>query len=391
MIINVTDPLQNLSINNLYPQGFYRIGQEIYEHKASALIRASSLGVTPTWHFHENVFEQQHWQTACDQSLSSVYQMRAKQLRDCYDYLVLSFSGGSDSWTALKSFVDSHTHLDEIFVRWPIEATNRYAVSTDDDPSNILSEWKLTIMPMLKLYAKLLPNTRITVYDWSQDILRQQLTDDDWIHSKDHLNPGVFLKFNSVSPYEMSAIESGKKTAIIFGIDKPQIMYKDGNIYCYFLDKLAGTHAHNSWQRTSELFYWSHDAPEVVVTQAKIIYHYLLLHPELLPLLDISRPFDRQTKNIWDRIVRCLIYPDYTNQNYFQARKGTSNIKDEVDNWMLCDLTESRYLQSWQSNIKNILGSVNEQFLQYSDRAVSGFVGFISGSYLLGPARSLND
>ena len=184
---------------NNFLYGYYQVGAEIYTHKISALMSSSKGNNSPEWHFHNDVYEKLNWQADSKFTLNELYQARAKQLREKYDYLVLSFSGGSDSWTALQAFIDSGTHLDEIFVRWPMSATcGKYAVNTNTHASNILSEWTLTIQPMLAKYQNLLSNTKITVHDWSSDLLNNELSDQDWMLTQDYLNPGSFLKFQSI-------------------------------------------------------------------------------------------------------------------------------------------------------------------------------------------------
>ena len=121
----------NQIISNQERQGFYTVGSTVFVHKISALIEATRTNQMPTWHFHYNTYKKLPWQQEYHEPLTMVYQRRAKQLRDKYDHLTLCFSGGSDSWTALKAFLDSRTHLDELYVRWPLAATKgRYVVSS---------------------------------------------------------------------------------------------------------------------------------------------------------------------------------------------------------------------------------------------------------------------
>jgi hypothetical protein len=375
--------IQKLQTNLLY--GYYQVGAEIYTHKISALINAQKKNVFPTWHFHNKIYEKLNWQENSQFTLDEIYQARAKQLREKYDYLVLSFSGGSDSWTALQAFIDSGTHLDEIFVRWPVAATAGKYATTDKNThaSNILSEWELTILPMLNQYQQLLPRTKITIHDWSKDLLSREVTDCDWMLTQDYLNPGSFLKFQSISGSELQAIDRGIKTAIIFGTDKPQLYYKDGQVFCYFLDKLANSHAYSTLNRVSELFYWTPDMPEITHAQARELFNYLEHNTIALRLINRDIPYDPVNKHIWNDISRSIIYQKYTQLSTFQAKKSYTNVLDEVDSWM-ADIKDYRYVQSWKSGLTNVLESVGSKFIEKKHNEVTGVVGFVSGDYCLG-------
>jgi hypothetical protein len=374
----------NQKNNLLY--GYYQVGKEIYTHKLSALIDASkNTRSNPTWHFHDDIYSRLNWQEDSKFSLDELYQQRARQLREKYDYLVLSFSGGSDSWTVLQAFIDSGTHLDEIFVRWPLSATHgKYSVSKIISASNILSEWELTIRPMLDEYQKIIPNTKITVLDWSNELLTRELDDSDWSIAQDHLNPGSFLKFQSISASELQAIEQGKRTAIIFGADKPALYYENGAVYCHFIDKSANGHAYSRFDRVSELFYWTPDLPDIVHAQSREIFAHINHNPALLCLIDKKIKYTKQKKDLWNALTKSIIYKKYSELNTFQATKSYNNILDEVDAWMT-DIKDFRYMQSWNFGIKNILKSVNSKFLTKNDNEIIGLVTYNSGKYCLGP------
>ena len=379
-------------LSKKYQYGFYRVGAEIITHKASALVRAKQLGVSVTWHFHNEVYSKLNWEQDFPISLNFIYQARARQLREKYEYLVLSFSGGSDSWTILKAFVDSNTHLDEVFVRWPVNATYKKYNIGINNKENIVFEWELTILPMLNKYKDLLPHTKFTIHDWSDSILTTELTDDDWLTVNDYMNPGVFFKINAMGDGELDAMIAGKKTAHIYGADKPQIWYKNDKVYCYFLDKFAhgragsrhGNSQHlTSVNRTSELFYWTPDFPELVLAQSREIFRYLQSNPVALQLIDQSIPYSRERKNSWDILVRDIIYNDYTKLNTFQAKKPTSSVMNENDAFLF-EVPNLKLLQSWEYGLKNVFASVDEQYIQKRNGVADGFTGFIDGMYCLG-------
>jgi hypothetical protein len=247
----------------------------------------------------------------------------------------------------------------------------------------MLSEWELTIRPMLDEYQKIIPNTKITVHDWSNELLTKEIDDSDWGIAQDHLNPGSFLKFQSISDGESRAIEQGKRTAIIFGTDKPAMYYQGGNVYCTFIDKSANGHAYSKVDRVSELFYWTPDLPDIVHAQAREIYNYIKVNKQLLALIDNKTPNDDTRKNMWNSVTKSIIYKKYSQLNTFQVVKSFNNILDEVDAWMV-DIKDFRYIQSWKSGVDNIIKSVNLKFLATDNGQVTGLRLYSSGRYLIG-------
>lgn len=374
--------------------GFYKVGNQIFDRKIQALRYATQTNQMPSWHFHSEIYKLQDWTSPPIESLESVYQQRAKDLRERYDYLVLSFSGGSDSWSVFNAFKTSGQHLDEILVRWPNKASSgKYHVNANlFNASNILSEWDLTLLPLLKEIEKSMPKTKITIVDWSDQLLQKEMIDDDWTNliPQEYLNVGAVFKWSVISESEQRAIDSGLKTCFISGIDKPQLWIDQGKVYCYFLDKLANGF-YNPYMaflqgRHCEHFYWSHLFPKVTVTQAKHIFSNLKVTPAVQDLIDKSKPNNPENKKIWNKWTRSIIYPEYNNMNLFQADKSYTNLYDEVDNWIL-KLSDLRFTDSWKWGVKNIIKSIDPKFFNKKNDEILGFSGFIDGEYYLGSVR----
>ena len=62
---------------------------------------------------------QTDWLIEPPESIEELRKQRAQQLRDKYDYLVLYYSGGSDSQTVMNSFVNNNIDLDQIVISVP--------------------------------------------------------------------------------------------------------------------------------------------------------------------------------------------------------------------------------------------------------------------------------
>ena len=365
---------------------YYTVNQVIYQSKIEALYAGTRTGHQVHWHWHDE-YNHVPWISESPYTLREVYKTRAQQLRDNYDWLTLSFSGGSDSWTVLNSFLSNNIHLDEIFVRWPIKATENIYIPdpTDLRPVNLLSEWDLSIAPELRRISQAHPEIKITVYDWSDDLKNFKHNDDHVTQTQSCFVPGYWIRFGAIGEHEQAAIDSGKKNCVIFGADKPQIMVKDNQVYCYFLDILANTNQSLPGQnRSTEFFYWSKDCTEVTHTQARAIYHYLCVHPEAVPLVDARYPYSRERKDQWDKVARSIIYQDY-NPLTFQAKKDSNGFYSQYDAWMTdATLPDPLFLQRWQHMVDNIFASIDKKYFNYENGKPTGLSGFISPLYFLG-------
>ena len=83
--------------------GYYTVGNTKFFSKTAALIEATKTNVFPQWHFGNAEFASVDVATTSQVGLPELYRLRAIQLREKYDYLILNFSGGSDSCTVLTT------------------------------------------------------------------------------------------------------------------------------------------------------------------------------------------------------------------------------------------------------------------------------------------------
>lgn len=60
-------------------------------------------------------FDDVNW-TEPTETFKELCKQRAQQIRDSYDYIILSFSGGSDSTTVLNTFLENNIYIDEILI-----------------------------------------------------------------------------------------------------------------------------------------------------------------------------------------------------------------------------------------------------------------------------------
>ena len=58
--------------------------------------------------FHDEIYSKIDWKIEPSIDLETLYFLRAKQLRDTYDYLILQYSGGADSHQVLFTFLKNN-------------------------------------------------------------------------------------------------------------------------------------------------------------------------------------------------------------------------------------------------------------------------------------------
>lgn len=382
---------------NAVDQSFYRVGSNVYKSKLMALLESTATNVHPTWYFGDDSFDRMKWDEGVVESITPFYLARARQLREKYDYLILTYSGGADSRTMFDAFVKQKIYPDEIIVSWPRKATeNLYTPSLDRSTAvNMLSEWDYVIKDDLEYITANYPKIKVTHDDYSEEIVTNKITleDDNWFTSNDHLNINVYRKFCHMTKREKEIIDSGKSNAIVWGIDKPQICYKEGSLWLYFLDKLANTRSSDQNNfRTSELFYWSPDFPELVHAQARLVYEHFKKNPHLVSLVDWeNKSYDPiKKKNELNLIIKNIVYPNYSPLR-FQAAKPTNMVWEEHDTWFWQNYSHTKYFQSWVSGLDHLQRSVDRKFQQIGeDGKFEGWVGFINRFYNLGKISKIN-
>jgi hypothetical protein len=343
------------SVEFVKHNGYYRVGNLNYNFKINALEAATRLNLPVQWEYNTKIYRGLDWKKTTGVSPTTLYRIRAEQLRNNYDYLALCFSGGSDSYTVLQSFINNNIHLDEIICDWPLSQTGQLATSNNRRPENYNSEWALAIKPVLDYIQKYYPKIKITVTD-SLETLSDEDYEDTCTLTQIH-NYVSLKRYRKILERTRSLTEKYNKVALILGIDKPRILV-DKNVCCaYFSDSSCWLKSSldSTYPRYVEYFYWTPDLPELVVEQAQAVYQHLLQNKKLIPLLATdSRD-----------LIKSLIYPNWDSA-VFQADKGTSFIYNEQYSWFF-KKEKTIEIQSWESSMTSRLNLVDHQYLNFFD------------------------
>jgi len=162
---------------------------------------------------------------------------RAKHIRQNYEYVRVFLSGGHDSATVLKSFIDSKSHIDEIVV------IHRYLY----DPSEISNYEEYVIAgSLLELYKDHLQNTKITHLHGDRHSIDHAFSNPDWAVTgfgfsivefrAGYWTTNPFCSF----PELLDPFDQDIKIADVTGLEKSSVMKINGEWYNTMLDAKMG-------------------------------------------------------------------------------------------------------------------------------------------------------
>lgn len=357
--------------------GFYQFKNQIFWDKASALIEASKLKLNHRdikWNFNDENFSKHDWSIEPQGNLRQFYHRRARQLRENYDYLILNFSGGSDSATVLYSFIQQNLFVDEVVIRTPHSVTEKYGVDQlNRSAYNEFSEFELAAKPILKWLEIVSPKTKITFHDFSLDIVSDKINwDENFFHwTGDYINPGCIVRYthNSIKEH-IGMFDKGKRIAVIFGTDKPRVILLEEEVHTYFLDRAVHSafpaSVTNGFTNLNvELFYWSSDLPELIIKQCHEIKRWFEnpINKKLAYILDYkwqATPTNRQT---YESVIKSIIYPDYDLKTWQVNKTSASAVNTEWDFWMK-DYKDCVGYRTFMRGVEYLYENVDREFLQ---------------------------
>lgn len=371
--------------------GYYTVGEKTFYGKVEALIESTTSGHFPEWNFNRAEFAQLNWEVEPDLSINELYRIRAQQLREKYDWIRVEASGGGDSTTAVYSFIKNGIHLDEVVFRYP--KTGEKNMSNDQFNTkceNTLSEWEFAAKPLLNWIQKVSPNTRITMHDYSENMLKGNL-DETWVFkTKDYFQPGHVFKHDNIG-YAGHRIDAdrGKKLCVLYGIDKPKMCIRDKKWYLYFMD-LQANHSNSVVgdydNITNEYFYWTPDLPELVLKQAHIIKNWFMLpQNKFLQYLLRWPNYSIADRTTYEHMVKPLIYLDYDPAT-FQVAKPSNSFYNEMDHWFYVNFKDTDAFKVWKAGLSLLTATIDDKFFNHELGNSVGFVGFLSPFYYLGSA-----
>jgi hypothetical protein len=343
--------------------GYYTVNHREFDSKLQACFYASKTNQDIKWHFNDLVFNNYPWANEPEETLDELYNRRARQLREEYDHIIISYSGGADSHNVVESFLRQKLHIDEIVVN-TMESINKDTVILDPsvkNPENAAAEHYLQTLPRLKEIQIRSPKTKIEILDLSDYLLKSWLSagDASWVmDKKEGLNPLNVTRFNYLHFNKIrQQFDKGKKIALILGIEKPRtIIHHDNNFYLRFVDRASNiitieNHIKEYTNSVVEYFYWSPDSAKMICKQAHTIKKWLEQFPEYQPSWYYKNLDLGTFRLVHERLLRTLLYSTW-NDEWYQADKAISDWYSEFDSWFIKGFKGTKQHDIWIEGIK---------------------------------------
>ena len=193
-----------------------------------------------------------------EESLEQLCIRSAIRIREEYKYVKLWFSGGIDSTYMLDIFVNNNIHIDEI-------------ITVGSGVPN--SDWEIddVASPYLKSITKNIPKTKITVKKPSIEEYKDWYKKDYFFEN--HRDIGKVEGFYSMrlgrKLQSIHLYDTVKGTVNVVAMDKPCILYRNGEWYAFFLDTFHDNQVADEYNNAYHLFY--NDDPLIFTKQCHLL------------------------------------------------------------------------------------------------------------------------
>jgi hypothetical protein len=361
--------------------GYYIYDNKKTYSKYDVLTHCSSLEKVK-WVYNNAYFSAFDWKTEPQKNLEQLYLARAEQLREQYDYIVLMYSGGADSFNILDTFIRGNIKLDEV-----AHLVN-YQGSRDKNNfqnKEIFDVAKPRVESLLK-EKKLSTISRIV--DTSLKTINHfnQKNKFDFIYTTHSFgSPNMHAKSNLYLEVDCwrKLVSDGKKVCFLWGCDKPKITAKNNKFSFYFLDIIDGAisvadQTMGNHGPIDELFYWAPtlQSAQIMIKQSHVIKNFLSVENnrarasllKYFPNDEISaRYFEngRLTCAIGGELLKKIIYPTWNSIDSVFSKSPTGNFLSARDEWF------------WK-NTSNISTNIYLNGIQHMTETINDF--WIDGS-----------
>ena len=353
--------------------GYYSCNNLFFNSKIQACIYGTSCHQPVRWHFNDSVFDNYPWHVEPIDTLDELYDRRAREIREKYDYVMLAFSGGGDSNNVLESFLRQGLLIDEIVTN----VMGDYNSVTVLDPKiienwNEAAEFKFQTLPRLEHVKNVSPRTKITILDLSSYVLTffNEQKDESWLNfTKERLNVSGLMRHNFIHFNEVrKQFDKGKKIVMVLGIEKPRTrINRDGVLVMVFGDQAVNIATTQEFMLDYsnayvENFYWHPSCATMVAKQVHVIKRFLENTPGMIPCWTpaISGNFQRMFRSVHERVLRPILYASTWHSSYWQANKSTLDWYSEIDNWFLKGFKDTKEFGIWQAGLQYVQNNATD-------------------------------
>jgi len=256
------------------------------------------------FYYYDHMLMKINWNEEPKKTLKELYKERAQQIRDKFDYVILFYSGGHDSTNVLESFYYNNIHIDEIVSF----GSFRFDPHEGSD-ANHNAEIHKSAIPILKSLN--LPNTKIKIVDYSKDIT-ETFFNEKWLYSGTSCY-GVMSLW--LANYLENICKTNKKTAFVYGIDRPAFkLFKNKISYTFYSDNGINDYGPNfsNWNTLNSnsnevvFFYWDVENAEITRKQLHTIKNFFcerfVDNPKFKHVMDLFNDNEELTYHIQQTI-----------------------------------------------------------------------------------------
>jgi hypothetical protein len=352
--------------------GYYRYNDNNYVIREDALndmMMRQDWNGEMTFHFHDEVFEGIDWSIEPPFDIDLLYKMRAQQIRDKYNYVILQLSGGLDSTQVLEIFLDNNIFIDEIQTFHHYSGTKSFM--TDENvlkDLSVLYEYQFAVIPLLKWVGEVSPNTKIVEVDVMPELISNTCKLNSEIIGQNPITKGLINPPNIVLnvprtvtyislTHNIKKIEKDN-VCVIRGIEKPGLYALEDfsvnqntyDLYFNFHDQTMGSSKFMasdvmSKSFTLESFFWSPEVPLIPIKQSHLIKNRLrtdntfkekflslsdLIFRKRKNLLKQNLRHDTLSQQKLERLIYPCIYPSLRHKLYYGLKPQASSPEFEL-------------------------------------------------------------
>lgn len=276
--------------------GYFQIGNCKTYSKAEGHRLAKQQGADLEFIFNNDVYQHVDWTTEPSSDIYELYKKRAEMLREKYDYLVLMFSGGIDSHTILRSFLDNGILLDEVV------SIGNPSVVGKTTKKGLNQEVFRKAIPFVESANLAKHGTVYRFIDISQMMLdhtTHPASDDlGWYSFSTSLWKNIVTShvFKSNVKDHVNIVNTGKRVCYIWGHEKPTILLNSNNEWYTEFSDFAIDHSVKVYYTKDvfknslggfydEPFYKCREMPEITLKQCHMLIQEMKTISEDSPYL----------------------------------------------------------------------------------------------------------
>lgn len=369
--------------------GLYNVNGKIFTEKVEAILYANETLADVTWEFHDEVYNKIDWTVEPELSLDEFYKMRAQQIRDQYDYVIVMCSGGGDSTNVVYSFLNNNILIDEVIASAPITGLDKWSHQTKNNTAdNTISETRYAQLPLINSIKQEFPHIKVTVNDYFEAMT--EFKTDNWLfRAGEWIHPTSGARYNLEKLTHIRELaDQGKKIGIVYGIDKPTLVLSAENtVKMLMSDRAVNVQrpAFDTFYPNVEnvLFYFSPDMPLMQVKQCHVLARWLFRPENALALSYtananlkiVSHELNRRRNSLYERAIIPCIYPG-TYRPVFQGHKPTRMFLGEHDAWFYQLHGNTRMYEMVDSDFRNFYSVINEKYLAERKTGFKVFLQF---------------